>query len=78
MTINTIFLIKLGMKIKKQNKNEERFRIFKAAAAIIRDDIRSVVVDNDYYPPPSQMFENVDQDIPESLTHFVEKVSLKE
>lgn len=49
----------------------------KAAAAIIREDIQSVVIDNDNYPPPSQMFENINSDIPEALTYFLEQVILK-
>ncbi|KAL4719827.1 hypothetical protein ACJJTC_012795 [Scirpophaga incertulas] len=40
-----------GTKNRKQNRNEERFRVLKAAAAIIREDIQSVVIDEDNYPP---------------------------
>jgi len=37
------------------NTKDERFRIVEAAAAIIREDIRSVAVDTDYYPPTNQI-----------------------
>ncbi|KAE9525653.1 hypothetical protein AGLY_014180, partial [Aphis glycines] len=62
---------------KKQNIGEERFRILKAAATILREDIQSVVCDTKNYPPPSQMFENINREIPESLTYFLELLILK-
>ena len=62
---------------KSQNKEEERFRILKIAAAIIRDDIQSLAFDNTNYPSPSQMFEDINSVIPESLTYFLEQVILK-
>lgn len=48
-----------------------------AAAAIIRNDIQSAVFDNSEYPPPGRMFEDVNSEIPESLTYFLEQVILK-
>lgn len=60
------------------NKKEERLRVLDAAAAIIRDDIQTAVFDNSNYPPPSRMFEDLNDGIPESLTHFVERVISKQ
>lgn len=61
---------------RKQNESEERLRILKTAAAIIREDITFGLVDNEFYPPPSQMFDNINDDIPHSLTYFLEKMIL--
>lgn len=47
----------------------------KAAAAIVRY-IQSCVFDNTVYPPPSRMFENINNDIPESLSYFFEQIIL--
>ena len=62
---------------KNANKKEKRFRILEAAAAIIREDIQSSVFDNSNYPPPGRMFEDLNNEIPESLTYFTERVILK-
>lgn len=62
---------------KKVNKKEERFRVLEAAADIIREDIQTAVFDNSNYPPPGRMFEDLNNEIPESLTYFVERVILK-
>lgn len=59
---------------KKMDEKEERFRILEAAADIIRDDIQSTVFDNSNYPPPGSMFEDLNNDIPESLTYFMERM----
>lgn len=37
---------------KKPEGKEERLKILAAAAAILRDDIQSVAIDNSHYPPP--------------------------
>ena len=62
---------------KKSQNKEERFRILKTAEAIIREDIQSLVFDNTNYPSPSQMFEDINSDIPKSLTYFLKQVILK-
>lgn len=49
-------------------KTEERLRVLDAAAAIIREDIQTAVFDNSNCPPPSRMFEDLNNEIPESLT----------
>lgn len=51
---------------KKSNNKEERFNILEAVAAIIREDIQSVVTDNSHYPPPGRMFEDINRHIPKS------------
>ncbi|GFY41967.1 uncharacterized protein TNIN_275051 [Trichonephila inaurata madagascariensis] len=43
---------------------EERLRIVEAAAAILRQDIRSSVVETKSYPPPSKMLITENQEIP--------------
>lgn len=62
---------------KKINKQEERLKTLEAAASIIREDIQSSVFDNSYYPPPGRMFEDLNNDIPQSLTFFLEQMILK-
>ncbi|GFY71692.1 uncharacterized protein TNIN_437171 [Trichonephila inaurata madagascariensis] len=42
-------------RLQKKDPEEERLRIVEAAAAIIREDIRSSVVETKSYPPPSKM-----------------------
>jgi hypothetical protein len=59
------------------NEKEKWLKILKTAAAIIRDDIQSCVFDNTMYPPPSRMFENINTDILDSLSYFLEQVILK-
>lgn len=63
---------------KLQNEKEERLRILKAAASIIRQDIRSQVCQNDYYPPSDNMFEHVNDFIPASLDFFTKEMILKD
>ena len=62
---------------KNLNEKEERLKILKAAAAIIRDDIQSCVFGNTMYPLPSRMFENINTDITDSLSYFLEQVILE-
>ncbi|XP_014616400.1 PREDICTED: uncharacterized protein LOC106793738 [Polistes canadensis] len=62
---------------KNLNPQEERLRIVEAAAAIIREDIRSSIVETKSYPPPSKMLDDVNQEIPKTLLHFLEEVILK-
>lgn len=62
---------------RKSNEKKEKFRLLKAAAAIIREDIQALVFDNRDYPPPNRMFEDICSVIPESLTYFLEQLILK-
>ena len=61
---------------KNLNETEERLKILKAAAAIIRNDIQPCVFDNTMYPPPSRMFENINIDIPDLLSYFLQQLKL--
>lgn len=60
---------------KKSNVSEERLRVVEAAAAIIREDIRSVLIDT--YPPVNQMFDNINKNIPQSLLFFLKQIIIK-
>lgn len=62
----------------KKNAEAERLRIVEAAAAIIREDILSVTLKSDYYPPSTRMFDDLNDEIPNTLTHFLEEVILKQ
>ncbi|CAG9782212.1 unnamed protein product [Diatraea saccharalis] len=72
-----MFYQKLGTKIKKSTPAEERLRIVEAAAAIIREDIRSSVVETKTYPPPNKMLDDINEEIPKTLSHFLEEIILK-
>lgn len=61
----------------KTNERDERLRIIEAVVGNIREDIRSVAVNNDYYPS-TQMFDDINYDVPNTLTHFLEEVILKD
>ncbi|KAL4105063.1 hypothetical protein QTP88_020338 [Uroleucon formosanum] len=62
---------------KKSNVSEERLRVVEAAAAIIREDIRSVLINTDTYPPVNQMFDNINKNIPQSLLFFLKQIIIK-
>lgn len=62
---------------KKQNHCDERLRIVEAAASIIKEDIRSVTIIHDLYPPPSRMLDNINDEIPNTLTHFLHQLIVK-
>ncbi|KAE9522981.1 hypothetical protein AGLY_016612 [Aphis glycines] len=57
---------------KKSNVSEERLRVVEAAAAIIKEDIRSVLINTDTYPPVNQMFDNINKNIPQSNINELE------
>ncbi|GFY39353.1 SWIM-type domain-containing protein [Trichonephila inaurata madagascariensis] len=62
---------------KKGDSEKERLRIVEAAAAIIREDIRSSVVETQSYSPPSKMLIKKNQEIAKSLLHFLQKIIMK-
>lgn len=62
---------------KKQNVEEERLRIVKAAADIIREDIRSMVYDLRNYPTPETFLDNVKNDVPNSLQMLLNSIIKK-
>lgn len=62
---------------KKNNADEERYRFLTAAAAILRQDIRSVACETDYYPLSTHMFDDVNSSVPKSLSFFIEELIFK-
>lgn len=55
-----------------QNSNTEdrRLQVVKAAAIILREDIRKQIYRNDVYPPPNNFLEDAEDNIPSSLLTF--------
>lgn len=64
-------------KEKKEDRREERARVVRAAAAIIREDIRSKVYETDHYPSAENFLEGAESDIPETLNILLEGIILK-
>lgn len=56
---------------------EERLRIVRAAADILREDIRSQVYETSQYPPLDDFLSDVESVIPTSLLYFFESLILK-
>lgn len=56
----------------------ERQRVVKAAAEVIREDIRSQVYDTTQFTPSDDFFQNVNSVIPDSLKLLLETVILKD
>lgn len=65
--------------VRQQKKNhcDERLRIVEAAASIIKEDIRSITIVRDSYPPPGHMLDDINKDIPKTLTHFLHELIMK-
>ncbi|KMQ84700.1 hypothetical protein RF55_17294 [Lasius niger] len=61
---------------KGKTEKEERLRIVRAAAAIVRDDIRKQFYDTTSYPSPHQFLDNAVDDVPESLQLFLSDIML--
>lgn len=61
----------------KKDEGEERLHIVRAAADIIREDIRSNVYMLHAYPEPHSFLEDCDNDIPSSLKFFLDAVIVK-
>ena len=57
----TNILSKVWFENKKNTSEEERLRVVEAAAAIIREDIRSFIVETGSYPPPSKMLDDINR-----------------
>lgn len=55
--------------------NDERMRVVKAAAEIIREDIRSKVYSLDKYPSPDMFLSSVNEDIPDSLQLMLDTIT---
>lgn len=61
-------------KSKQANEEEERLRVVRAAADIIREDIRSKVYRLDSYPDPQRFLENCEEDIPQTLQVLLDSI----
>ena len=59
---------------KKNDDSEEKIRVIKAAAALILSDIKSLVIDTEWYPDPNTLGEVHKQTdcLPNSLMFFSE------
>lgn len=62
---------------KNQNEEEERLRVVKAAADIIREDIRTVIYNLHTYPTPDTFLEDVENDVPNSLKLLLNSIIKK-
>lgn len=62
---------------KCDDENEERLRVIKAAAMIIKQDIQSRVYDTSHYPPSGTFLNDAEQVIPESLKVFLDSLLTK-
>lgn len=63
---------------KKKDYHEERLRVIREAAAIIREDIRGVVYDKNNYPPSDGFVKDVEAAVPESLQVFLTTMITKD
>lgn len=63
---------------KKKDYHEERLRVIREAAAIIREDIRGVVYDKNNYPPSDEFVKDVEAAVPESLQVFLTTMITKD
>lgn len=60
----------------EKNSSDERMRIVKKAAEIIRQDIQTCVYDPNTYPPSDDFLKDASS-VPETLKLFLEEVTLK-
>ena len=58
----------------KMNEHEEKLKILKNAATIVRNDILQKVYDTNSYPPSDSILEEIDNLIPESLRYLVDEI----
>lgn len=62
---------------KDSNEENERLRIVRTAAEIVRDDIRSCVYEVDKYPSVSNIQNSAAESVPETLNVFLKEVIMK-
>lgn len=62
---------------RKSDENEERIRITKTAAEIVREDIRAQVYEVNNYPSPSTLHSSAVNQVPETLLCFLKEVIMK-
>ncbi|XP_015119419.1 uncharacterized protein LOC107042751 isoform X2 [Diachasma alloeum] len=56
---------------------EDKKRLVCAVGAIIREDVRSQVYETSSYPPPEELLQNVEADIPETLLLLLDSIYFK-
>lgn len=59
------------MKKKKQNEREEKIRIVKTAADLVREEIQSRIYNTGFYPPSDSFLENAEKDVSGILLTFL-------
>ncbi|CAG5100866.1 Protein of unknown function [Cotesia congregata] len=64
--------------ISAENEKEKKSNILKLAARYIREDIRGMGMETEYYPPSNGFFgnDNINDVVPESLTSFLSDIIL--
>ena len=65
------------MEERKADQDEERLRVVKMAAQIVREEIRAQVYDTNRYPTPAEIASGGQDLVPEALQVFVETVACK-
>jgi hypothetical protein len=75
---NTGYSILTEKKSQEENKEEERILVVKAAADIIREDIRTLIYNLDPYPPSDSFLDTVENYVPESLKLLLETITKRE
>lgn len=83
--VSTICFRDTGLKLlsdswyeaRNSQASDERLRIVKKAAEIIRQDIQSQVYDTTTYPPSDDFLKEANDIIPSSLQKFLEEVTMK-
>lgn len=58
----------------KKDEDEEKRKILKSAAAIIRNDVNLKKSNTEFYPPSDNIFQNINENIPESLQFLIEEI----
>lgn len=56
---------------KKQNEREEKIRIVKTAADLVREEIQSRIYNTGFYPPSDSFLENAEKDVSGLLLTFL-------
>lgn len=62
---------------KSNDPNEERKRIIVAAANILLEDVRGMVYDTEFYPPCSEFYNKIREDVPETLQILLDTLCTK-
>lgn len=66
--------LRQSWKMEQKNAEDEKIRVIKEAAAIIRSEIICQISDIDFYPPSNSFLQDLNQSIPKSLVLFINEV----